>query len=61
MKDPERIKPLLAKIEKIWTDNPELRLGQLICNAVPAELLYNTPDDELSDTLEDVYGPIEID
>ncbi|WP_312351718.1 hypothetical protein [Empedobacter sp.] len=30
MRDPKRIKPLLEKIEKIWMENPDFRLGQLI-------------------------------
>lgn len=30
LKDPNRIKPFLAKIEKLWLKNPDLRFGQLI-------------------------------
>ncbi|MGV0940858.1 hypothetical protein [Empedobacter falsenii] len=30
MRDPKRIKPLLERIEKIWIENPDYRLGQLI-------------------------------
>ena len=30
MRDPKRIKPLLEKLENIWTKNPDFRLGQLI-------------------------------
>lgn len=32
MRDKNRIKPLLEKIEKYWLQNPDLRLGQLISN-----------------------------
>ena len=30
LNDPNRIKPFLAKIEKLWLENPDLRFGQLI-------------------------------
>ena len=30
MRDPERIKKVLAEIEKIWEKYPDLRFGQLI-------------------------------
>lgn len=32
MRDKNRIPIILAKLEKIWSDVPDLRLGQLICN-----------------------------
>ena len=30
MRDPQRIKPILARIEKLWLKNPDFRFGQLI-------------------------------
>ena len=30
MRNPERIQPLLDKIAKLWKENPDFRLGQLI-------------------------------
>lgn len=33
MRDPERIDPILARLARVWKQNPELRLGQLILNA----------------------------
>lgn len=30
MKDPNRIKPFLARIEQLWLKNPDLRFGQLM-------------------------------
>ena len=33
MRDPNRIKPLLAQIEAYWTKHPDLRLAQIISNA----------------------------
>lgn len=32
MRDPKRIKPFLAEIEKIWEKCPDLRFGQLMMN-----------------------------
>lgn len=36
MRDPNRIKPILKKLEDYWTKNPDLRLGQIIANCVRA-------------------------
>jgi hypothetical protein len=33
MRDPGRIKPILGTIERLWQQNPDWRLGQLITNA----------------------------
>lgn len=32
MRDKARIKPFLEEIEKIWSEVPDWRFGQLICN-----------------------------
>jgi len=34
MRDPKRIKRILKLVEKIWEENPDLRLTQLIMNAL---------------------------
>lgn len=34
MKDPNRIKPILQAIEKVWRENPNWTLGQLIDNVL---------------------------
>lgn len=34
MRDPKRIKEILGVIEQVWTKNPDLRLMQLLLNAV---------------------------
>lgn len=36
MRDPNRIKPIIQKLEDYWTRNPDLRLGQIIANCVRA-------------------------
>jgi uncharacterized protein YihD (DUF1040 family) len=30
MRDPDRIKPTLQKLEAFWNEHPDMRLGQLI-------------------------------
>lgn len=34
MRDPDRIDPMLQEIERIWKENPDWRLGQVIGNAI---------------------------
>jgi uncharacterized protein YihD (DUF1040 family) len=34
MRDPARIDQVLDVLRRVWTKNPDLRLGQLIVNAV---------------------------
>ena len=55
MRDPRRIRPTLDKIEEIWKENPDLRLGQLLCNAVPESIIYYIEDDTLIEALEKYY------
>ena len=38
MRDKNRIKPIVQKLEKLWLSNPDFRLGQLImCIIKPEE------------------------
>lgn len=38
MRDPDRIDPMIEQLRAAWKANPDLRLGQLVYNAVrPAE------------------------
>jgi uncharacterized protein YihD (DUF1040 family) len=32
MRDPERIPLILDKIHQVWSRDPDLRLGQFLCN-----------------------------
>lgn len=36
MRDPARIDPMLDLLRQVWMRSPDLRLGQLIVNAVAA-------------------------
>ena len=55
--DPDRITPMLAKIEELWKKAPQLRLGQLLSNCAKAEVqLYYMEDDVLLEKLETMYA-----
>ena len=60
MRDPERIDRVLAVIKRIWKDNPDLRLFQLLLNPYsPKEykILYNQEEGQLVVRLVKFYGP----
>jgi hypothetical protein len=42
---PERIKPIMEELERVWRQNPDWRLGQLIVNASDPDPFY--VEDEL--------------
>ena len=52
MRDPERIEEILFLIKSIWVQYPDLRLMQLLCNAItfPEDTFY-TEDDDLVEML----------
>lgn len=37
MRDKNRIKPIVEKLEKLWLSNPDFRLGQLIMCVIKPE------------------------
>ena len=51
MRDPERIPKTLFQIERVWECYPDLRLGQLILDAVDAKQLYYMEDEQLIEYL----------
>lgn len=52
MRDPKRIDDILNTIRLIWTDCPDLRLGQLIINSIGLGIdLFNIEDDVLHEKL----------
>ena len=56
MRDINRIEPTLKEVERIWKNNPDLRLGQLLLNLVAnANSLYYVEDDILIKALQEVY------
>ncbi|MFW9871832.1 MAG: hypothetical protein ACFFG0_01935 [Candidatus Thorarchaeota archaeon] len=52
MRNPNRIKPILKLIEEIWNKAPDLRLTQLIMNALAVNYdPYFIEDDDLEKAL----------
>ncbi len=51
MRDPSRIDEMLAALRDIWEESPDLRLGQLIVNAIrpadPCPEIFYIEDDGL--------------
>jgi len=56
MRNPNRIPAIIHKLEEYWLQNPDLRLGQLIVNAVPKEYLYSVEDTVLVRSLVKTYA-----
>jgi uncharacterized protein YihD (DUF1040 family) len=68
MRDPERIDQVLAVVREVWHRYPDLRLGQLIVNAVQTEescsQVYSIEDTALVRKLESLakrWGRIDAD
>lgn len=55
MRNPNRIDNILARIKVMWERYPDLRLGQLLSNAVGEGWLYYVEDDSLIDEMEKLY------
>ena len=55
MRDPKRIPKILKEIEKVWEKYPDMRLGQLITNAVDGPVLYYAEDIDLVEFLNLFY------
>jgi uncharacterized protein YihD (DUF1040 family) len=55
MRDPERIPKILEEVEKIWMQNPDLRLGQLINNLGKDGSIYYLEDEALMKRMRRFY------
>ena len=55
MRDPKRINIILQELSNIWHKNPDLRLGQLICNVIQDPQLYYIEDNKLIEVLKEFY------
>ena len=49
-----RISPVIRKLEEVWREHPDLRLGQLLIDCAGDKDLFNLEDDELLEALERV-------
>ena len=56
MRDPNRIKPFLEEIEKLWSKNPDWRFGQLVINVTRTGVvnteIYNMEEEEFLKKME---------
>ena len=56
MRDPRRIDRILELIKKVWTRSPDLRLTQIIMNALQANYdPYYVEDNILEEKLREMY------
>ena len=55
MRDINRIDEILDELKQIWKEYPDLRLGQLLLNAVPESYLYYIEDDKLIECLKKYF------
>ena len=55
MRDVNRIPQTLQELQKVWEQFPDLRLGQLLLNAVNDINLYYIEDDKLIQTIITYY------
>jgi Ni,Fe-hydrogenase III small subunit len=56
MRDPSRIPVILKEIERIWLEDPDLRLCQLIGNCYESGDIYYKEDDDLLNRLKETYA-----
>ena len=53
-RDPNRINSCLEILRRVWNKNPDLRLGQIVCNASRDRDPFYIEDDLLMDLMEKV-------
>ena len=53
------MKEVLSKIETVWKQYPDLRLGQLLLNVCGSNDLFMMEDEKLQERLEKNIFPIE--
>lgn len=58
-RDPKRIKEVLSKLETVWKQYPDFRLGQLLLNVCGPCDLFVMEDEKLMERLEKNIFPIE--
>jgi len=61
MRDPERIEPMLELLAQVWRQNPDLRLAQILVNAIPdagpCPQVFHAEDDVVDAGLRRLLGP----
>ena len=51
-RDPNRIKPIIEKLEEVWMLYPDIRLGQLIVICAQAGDIFGIEDDKMLEGIE---------
>lgn len=60
MRDPNRIEPIMAELTEMWKKQPDMRLGQFLCNILgEADTVTNrdpfyVEDDEIIDLFKEI-------
>lgn len=52
-RNPDRIKPMLEKIEEAWKMYPDLRLGQLLIDCAKKNDVFSIEDDKMFEKIQD--------
>jgi hypothetical protein len=56
VRNPKRIPDVLRRLEKVWREHPDLRLGQIVSNATSSIMASTDPfyveDDQMIDAIE---------
>lgn len=55
MRDLDRVNDICRQLAELWRQYPDLRLGQLILNAIQDTVLYYVEDQQLIDKLKKHY------
>jgi len=61
MREPKRIPKILQRLQNVWQKHPDLRLGQIIINAMKTECtsLFYVEDECLIKLIEKLSGLLE--
>ena len=58
MRDPKRIEPMIQLVWDVWQRSPDLRLGQILVNAIrptePCPQVFSAEDDTIARGLEEM-------
>lgn len=58
MRDPKRIDRMLALLRRVWTQNPDWRLGQLVSNSAPGlDPIFYVDDDKIEARMNELARP----
>ena len=59
MRDPKRIDEMCEQLKKLWKLQPDIRLGQLVCNTLPQNILFYVEDDKALEIINNKIEEVE--